>query len=384
MGLSFSYVHGETLPEISQPQQSKSIHLQVISLQQRQAKSNKKQLRSKATKKKSAKSQTQQEPDSPDRWPTQVPAPRNMRLKEVKAKKGDEGKFFYETNNFSFKSEVQLSEDAQESIGSLFECAFAANRAIARVLPLVRAKSNRTFRRKLKATLFADNASYLASGASEGSSGYFTYSFSRKSSNNRRKVKLKEKMIRNDSVMIPLSSIGISAEGELESKTVNSHTLVHEITHQCTCLNQLSIWANEGISEYVAYVPYDGKILDFDGCFKIIIAGAKRRQPVLNFPFSLEEFFMMDQQEFYKHMQSGSDTYYLSVLCVSYFIHLQERIGVKNFKAYLSRLYKGYSYEKSLPYLYGRKRDRSILQKDFIKSWKEFGINIQLKEHRES
>lgn len=383
IALFFSLALGEPLQECSAPHQGDSVHEQQFLQIKNQKKSSKSRLKATSVgKKKAAKALSAEELDSPDRWPTQVPVPRNMRLKEIKAKKGDKGNFFYETNNYRFSSEVKLSEESQKSIGRLFECAFAANRAISRVLPLVRAKRNRTARTKLQAILYADQASYVEAGGAEGSSGYFTYSYRKRVGS--RKFKMNEKMIRRDLVMIPLVSLGVSVSGKLEDKNVNSHTLVHEITHQCNCLNQLPIWANEGLSEYVAYVPYNGDMLDFDLCFKNIVDAAKMRKAVLDFPFSLEEFFLMDQEEFYEYMSKGKDTYYLSVLTVCYFIHLQERVGVKNFKNYLSRVYKGNSHEKSLPYLNGRKRDRSILQKDFIKAWKEQGVDIKLKKHEAS
>lgn len=387
---SFSFALGESLREASTPQLGdffQEYQLLQIKNPEKATRAQKKsesklnpRTKSTGSKNKGISKAAVEELDSPDRWPTQVPVPRNMRLRDIKAKKGQEG-FFYETNNFRFSSEVELSEESQKSIGRLFECAFAANRAVSRVLPLVRAKRNRTARTKLSAKLYADMASYVEAGGSEGSAGYFTYSYRKQSGG--RKFKMKEKMIRRDSVMIPLVSLGISSEGKLEDKNVDSHTLVHEITHQCNCLNQLPIWVNEGMSEYIAYVPYNGEVLDFDLCFKNIVAGAKMRKRRLNFPFSLEEFFAMEQSEFYDYMRSGKDTYYLSVLTVCYFIHLKERVGVKNFKAYLGRVYNGYNNENSMPYLHGRKRDKTLLQKDFIKAWEEQGVEIILKEHEE-
>ena len=100
--------------------------------------------------------------DAPDRWPTQVPVPRNTRLRELTKKKSDT--FIYETNNYRFEANAELHEDAQKAVGRLFACAYAANKAVATVLPIPRAKGNRPATDQFMARLLKTNASAMPAG----------------------------------------------------------------------------------------------------------------------------------------------------------------------------------------------------------------------------
>ncbi len=314
------------------------------------------------------------EKDSPKHWPTQVPAPEKTRLRQLKSKEG-EG-FVYETLNFQFSSEVELSEEAQESVGRLFECAYAAVVAMSRSLPIERATRKRPANNKFKAVLYKDMQSYYAAGARAGSAGLYSYNKTKMSG------KLKESHIFGDKVMVPFPSLGLNPEGGVRSKNIRSHVLVHEITHQFTVLNNLPVWANEGLSEYAGYIPYDNGVLDFDKCLASTISKARYKK--LNFPFSLDDFFKMSQKEMYAYQDKGIDTYYLSLLCVSYFVHLAEEVGVRNFQSYLRELLRGKDNDKSVPKLYGRVRKPELFEEEFLKTWAAKGIKIQFAEPAES
>ena len=121
-------------------------------------------------------------------------------------------------------------------------------------------------------------------------------------------------------------------------------------------------------------------MLDFDKCFTIICENAKRKQMMLNFPFSLGDFLNMSQQEMYAHMRGTSDTYMLATMCVTYFVHLNGRAGVKSMRNYMNALLKGESNEKALKKLYGRFKDPEKLQEDFVKSWAEHGVKVHFKD----
>lgn len=323
--------------------------------------------------------------DSPDRWPTQVPVPKSTRLKEISAKKSGLDGYTYETNNYRFNSQVEMDEEGQETIGRLFECAYAANKAIGRVLPVPRAKGNRRVKEKLVAFLYKNMAEYHSNGGPEGSAGVFTFrkmqSTGDGSSRRRRVSKSDEsKIVRDDMVKVPFESLGLSEEGHVVNKEIDTHTLVHELTHQCFCLNNLPVWANEGWAEYVGYVPYEDEVLDFDKCFAVICENAKHKQMMLNFPFSLGDFLTMSQQEMYTHMRGTSDTYMLATLCVTYFVHLNGRTGVKSMRNYMNALLKGEDNEKALKKLYGRFKTPEKLQEDFVKSWAEHGVKVHFKD----
>lgn len=321
---------------------------------------------------------------SPDRWPTKVPVPQGTRLKEITGKKAEDGYFIYETNNYRFHSQVRLEDESQEKIGRLFECTYAANKAVGRVLPVPRAKGRRSADDKLEVYLYKNMAEYFANGGPKGSAGVF---MSRRrvlpdgSGSARRITKSDEKdLIHEDMVKVPFDSLGVDESGKLVKDDLNSHALVHELTHQCFCLNQLPIWANEGWAEYVGFVPYQFEVLDFDACFANVLYVAKQLKTRLVYPFTLEEFLKMSQEEMYAHMEQGHDTYMLSVMCVSYFVHLGGRPGVKAMRDYMTALLKGESEEKALRKLYGRLKTPEKLQKALVKAWEEQGVSIRLNE----
>ena len=241
---------------------------------------------------------------------------------------------------------------------------------MAKVLPIPRAKGNRPAKDKLMARLLKTKADYIAAGGSEGSAGVFMY---------RATVgggKRKEGDLREDRVMVPFASLGLNEEGEVTSKNVDSHVLVHELTHQCTALNLLPVWANEGLAEYVGYVPYDGEVLDFDKCFDAIKTCAQKRG-ALNYPFTFADFLCMPKEEMYSYMSEGIDTYLLSALCITYYVHLEGRSGVRCLQGYMRDMLRGADAKKSIKRLRGRYRNDEALQKGFIDAWEAHGIPIK-------
>ncbi len=327
----------------------------------------------------SAESSPEDELVNPDRWPTQVPGPKNTRLRALSEK---DDVFRYQTINFQFTSEVELSEEAQESVGRLFETSYAAIYAMSKALPIERATRKRKSKNKFRAELYKTQASYVAAGGPQGSAGVFTHR------SRTVKGKKKESDIVEDKVMVPFDSMAIAADGSMSGGDIDSHTLAHEIMHQFTCLNNLPVWANEGFSEYVGYLPYGDGVLDFVKNFEGIVVHGKRRMgrdgEGLKFPFTLEEFFLMTKDEMYEYMGNRVDTYYLSVMCVTYFVHMGDEAGVRAFKAYLKELLKGKKNDKkTLRKLYARLRTGEAVQKDFVESWAKQGVKVILAEPEE-
>lgn len=103
---------------------------------------------------------------SPDCWPKKIPVPANTELTALPHKEGDK-EYVYESNNYSFHSPVPIGPESCKTIGRLFECAFAANRAIAKVLPVERASKERT-EKKYKVILCRTRAEYYSRGGSRG------------------------------------------------------------------------------------------------------------------------------------------------------------------------------------------------------------------------
>lgn len=313
----------------------------------------------------------------PGDWPSGVPVPEDTTL-VAKGEQPGVG-FVYETNNYRFHSPVALEEDAQKTIGRLFECAFAANKAVGEVLPVPRTEMDRT-EKKYLVELWPTRQQYIAKGGPPDSSGVFTCGVRKRANapSSDSPGPMEEADIAMDKVMVPFGSLGLGENGAVVSADINTHTLVHELTHQNFIRNGLPIWANEGWAEYLGYIPYVGETLDFNRCFSLILHEAKKRVPqgALNFPFSLEEFLTMDKNTMYGYMNQRKDTYMLSVMTISFFVHLDGRKGVDAMKAYMQALLDGTPNSDAIEELIKPHRNVKQLEKDFIRAWKRKKVEV--------
>lgn len=307
---------------------------------------------------------------APGDWPRRVAVPKDTELQEKPLPPGKSG-HMYASNHFVYFSPVKLDPGAQETVARLCECAFAANKAISEVIPIPRPSADRG-ERKFVVTLQPTMAAYYAAGGPRNSAGVFFGQY-RKGAH-----PLKESDIAMDQVMIPFQSLGLNSSGSVQSEDINTHALVHELTHQQFLLNGLPIWANEGWAEYVGYVPYVGEDLDFDRGFSLILHAARQRsaQNALDFDFRLADFLTMDQQTMYAYMPQGKDTYMLSVMTVAFFVHLDGKRGIEAMKEYLRNLLAGMSHEEAAGELIAAYRSADRLQQAFTRAWKGKKVNV--------
>ena len=307
---------------------------------------------------------------SPGDWPRSVSVPKDTEVQEMAGGAPGAG-VTYVSNNFAFVSRQKLQPEAQKTVARLCECAYAACKAIAEVLPVPRSSADRG-EKKFIVELQPGMEEYYAAGGPTNSAGVFLGAY-RKTGG-----PLKEADIAIDKVMIPFPSLGIGRSGKVEREDIDTHALVHELTHQQFLLNSLPIWANEGWAEYVGYVPYVGEDLDFDRGFSLILHAARQRaeRGALDFDFKLEEFFTMNQQTMYGYMPQGKDTYMLSVMTVAFFVHLDGKKGVDAMKAYLQALLDGKSPEDAAQELIKPHRTAARLQQDFIRAWKSKKVKV--------
>ena len=307
---------------------------------------------------------------SPGDWPRSVSVPKDTEVQEMAGGAPGAG-VTYVSNNFAFVSRQKLQPEAQKTVARLCECAYAACKAIAEVLPVPRSSADRG-EKKFIVELQPGMEEYYAAGGPTNSAGVFLGAY-RKTGG-----PLKEADIAIDKVMIPFPSLGIGRSGKVEREDIDTHALVHELTHQQFLLNSLPIWANEGWAEYVGYVPYVGENLDFDRGFSLILHAARQRaeRGALDFDFKLEEFFTMNQQTMYGYMPQGKDTYMLSVMTVAFFVHLDGKKGVDAMKAYLQALLDGKSPEDAAQELIKPHRTAARLQQDFIRAWKSKKVKV--------
>ena len=312
---------------------------------------------------------------SPSGWPDKIPVPEETTLKQG-AKQGNF--FVYETNNYIFFTPVEIDANACETVGRLFECAYAANKAVAEVLPVPRTEEERTGK-KYRVELWPTKQQYVQNGGSPTSAGIFLFSKRMMPGDN---GPITEKTLASDKVMVPFESLGLSTDGHVVKNDIDTHVLVHELTHQNFVYNGLPIWCNEGWAEYVGYVPYVGEDLDFTRCYAVILHKAKEQAShgALDFPFTLEEFFTMSQEEMYSHMGQGKDTYTLSMMIVAYYVHLDGKKGVAAIKKYMQALIDGESQEEATKHLIDHHKNAEKLQKDFVKAWKSKKVTVSFKD----
>ena len=305
---------------------------------------------------------------TPGDWPRKVSVPKDTEVTEAAA--GEHG-FVYASNNFAYISPSKLQPEAQKTVARLCECAYAASKAIGEVLPVQRTNSERGDK-KFIVQLQPSMDAYFAAGGPRNSAGVCMGALHKTGG------PLKEEDIAMDQVMIPFPSLGVGPDGMVEREDIDTHALVHELTHQQFLLNNLPIWANEGWAEYVGYVPYIGEDLDFERGFSLILHAARQRsgQNALVFDFSLEDFFTMSQETMYGYMPQGKDTYMLSVMTVAFFVHLDGKKGVDAMKAYLQALLDGASHEEAAQELIKPHRTAARLQQDFVRAWKSKKVKV--------
>ena len=307
---------------------------------------------------------------APGDWPRKVAVPEDTELQEQPLPPGKTG-HMYASNNFVYFSPVKLEPGARKTLVRLCECAFAANKAISEVIPVPRPSTDRGDR-KFIITLHPTMEAYFAAGGPKDSAGVFLGAY-RKGA-----YPLKETDIAMDQVMIPFPSLGFNKSGAVQSEDINTHALVHELTHQQFLLNSLPIWANEGWAEYVGYVPYVGEDLDFDRGFSIILHEAKKKSAhnALDFDFKLRDFLTMDQQTMYGYMPRGKDTYLLSAMMITFFVHLDGKRGLEAMKGYLQAMLDGKSHDDAAAILIEPYRTDARLEQAFIRAWKGKKVKV--------
>ena len=311
----------------------------------------------------------------PSDWPKRVPVPKDTTLKEVSAG-GPNGGYTYESEHYRFVSQVPLTEAGQNMIGRLFECAYAAAKAMSKVVPIPRCDIPRTEQTKYRVRLVRNQAEYKAQGGPDGSAGVFKHAARVDAQGNRMPTK-QESDIAEDFVLVPLNALGLDEKARMVKPDIDTHTLVHEVTHQNFVLNNMPIWANEGWAEYVGYVPYMGEELDFDRLFSQIVYKAQQNADVLKCPFTLRDLLVMSQEDMYGYMgRREADTYTVSVMTIAFFVHLDGKRGLEAMKAYMAALAEGTDNEEAVAELEKAYGGPEKLQKAFVQAWKRKKVTI--------
>lgn len=266
-----------------------------------------------------------------DRWPAS-----SVMEDKLKAKMIDEqdGHYIYETTHFRFQSPEKLSLSTVSEMGRIFEGAYSANMLIPLNAPCRRYEGN--LDDKLVAHLFATKEAYAeAVGPNHAeSAGLFN----------------------GEAVMVPFQSLGFVKKGSMYAKApgarIDSHTLIHELTHQMTMYGanyRLPIWFAEGIAEYMGVTPYKNGKLSFTGTKKAVSSyviggpGTRSRQlgtHVVSPP--LREFLGQSVQEFQSAMGDTIQfNYGMSLVMFYYFAHIDGKGDAARLKRWMRAVQTG-------------------------------------------
>lgn len=261
-----------------------------------------------------------------NRWPSSSSMEDKQKAKVIQE---EEGNYIYETTHFRFFSPAKLALSTVKEIGRIFEGTYTANLLLPLNPPCRRYEGNITD--KLPARLFLTREEYAqAIGPNFAeSAGLFN----------------------GKEVLVPFPSLGIVKKGDTYAREagtrIDSHTLVHEITHQMTIFGAkylLPIWYAEGIAEYVGVTPYNNGNLKFTGTKKALASyAANGRQLGTKFTSPpLKQFMEQPMAEF--QSASGKEmqfNYGMSMILFYYFAHIDGRGDAARLKRWMRALQNG-------------------------------------------
>lgn len=298
-------------------------------------------------------------------WPKLVKAesPEITTVKEDKENKV----FIYQSPNYEFVCDVQISKTIIKNFSTLFE----ATRAYCNELPLSMVKAHMPENTvKFKILLFGSKENYIKNGGPTSSAGVY--------------------MPSSGVIMVPLSSLGVKKVGSkymFDYKATNK-TLPHEIAHQLTNTEYFAPgprgWFSEGLAEYIAVTDYrSGKFMVNGNLNEIrrYVTGFSRkdnRGRNIGEEFTapdLKQFMLMSYGEF---TANGNFNYGLGALITYYFLHMDNDGDRKNIIQFLTALNEGKQGEEALKVLLaGRTFDE--LEKLIHKAWRSRGVKINFK-----
>jgi len=155
---------------------------------------------------------------------------------EVNTVTEDEKKseYIYHTDHFEFCCDAPVGPDAVRHFARVFEATWLLNCQ----LPLDLRPAPETMRKWFRARILSTDEAYTATGAPNGSAGYYSRS--------------------EKTIFVPISSLGMKLIDQKQKRVMTEHsveandTLIHEITHQMMSrwLPKLPVWFSEGSAEY--------------------------------------------------------------------------------------------------------------------------------------
>lgn len=315
-------------------------------------------------------------------WLSAVPLPSSPEITEL-PRASESAPFVYVSPHYELRTPVALSPEARRSVVAFFEGAWAANRAIAKLLPVPRmTRPSRRFP-KCVAELEADDTCYIVKGGAPGSAGMYLMERSWRMGIGvpPEDQPVTEDNLVKDTVLVRFDALGITPQGELRDHVAEQHSLVHEATHQCFIYNNLPMWAFEGWAEYVAYAPQRDGFIRFEEGFARISARARETAALgqLQFSFTLSDFFAMDLATLYRLNRTRvADTYLLSTMVVAFCLHLDGERGVGAMRDLMARRVAGVPTMMAMKHFVAPYGGPEGFRTAFVKAWQQRGIKVLL------
>ena len=297
-------------------------------------------------------------------WPNSTSVPININVKTISVNK-DRQRYVYHSPNYEFVSDVPLTT----TIITKFSLLFEATREYCRKLPISSMKAHLpgTVSRN-KVFLFASLQTYYANGGKPKAAGVY--------------------IPRNNSVIIPLSSLGVvKKNGQyIYDNTGSNSVITHELIHQLTDIEYFQHgalgWFSEGLAEYCTATQYQsGKfvlrknlknIKDYVTAYGRNGVGGRALGQEILAP-DIKGFMLQPYQKF---LQQANQNYGLATLFTYYFFHMEP--DRRNITKFMRALKGGKKGENAIKYLLaGRNYDQ--LEKAISKAWKVRGITITFK-----
>lgn len=304
-------------------------------------------------------------PPAEEDWPRNV-NPSDNPTAEVISEDEEKAEFIYESENYRFVSDIQLSTSLVREFSEVFETTLLVNS----LLPLNLRPIPEPGREKFVARIYRDPSEYEQVVGITGTAGVYS---------------MLEREMR-----LPITSLGVKQYGDkltMDYNAENFATLIHEITHQSMnrWLARMPIWLIEGTAEYIELAEYDNGRFTFwrqDDRLSALLANR------FGSPFrmlNLKRLMTLSPQAWGAAVQAGAaPTLYMSSLVMTYyFYHLDGEEDAKKIRAYFvaaEKMQRGDSIQALISEYLLRGRTYAELEEEVVKAFRGKGIKIEFIE----
>jgi hypothetical protein len=306
-----------------------------------------------------------QEVPALDKWPRNVALSGTPEVRIV-TEDPSKGEFVYHTEHFEFSCEAPIGPDAVRHFARVFEATWLLNCQ----LPLDLKPAPETMRKWFRARILSTDEAYTATGAPEGSGGYYSRA--------------------DKTIYVPISNLGMKLIADkrvqMERSVESNDTLIHEITHQMMSrwLPRLPVWFSEGSAEYTGIADFvhgrfflSGMEVRLKNALRqrgAESAGGRIRMPML----SVNELLALEHSAWVNVIggTTGSENYSSALLLTYFFYHMDGSKDAAGIIAWLRDIEKGVPSDEAARTHLLAGRSVAKLEADLLQAYKHAGIDI--------